>query len=165
MKLADSRRRITCVLEGHKATTLGASGPRLKHHVGVQNRADRLEVVLQVLPRHVPAEVAHVHRGAAPTSTATTTHGPRRLCGIWGRAAGGTGRHPRRLSGWLDVRTTATATIRRRVYVIKAHVKSRSHPCACRAPQLPSGESLSSPRPLGRLQCGRRDWRRVASPT
>ena len=65
VQLADRGCSVARVLERHEAAALGARRPWLQHHVGVKHWSDGLEVILEILPRDVPRQVAHVHRRAA----------------------------------------------------------------------------------------------------
>ena len=75
MQLGDRAVGISFVLKGDETAPLGAA-VRLLHHVGVQHRPDRLEVVLQVLPAHCPCQVAHVDVLAAALATAAESATP-----------------------------------------------------------------------------------------
>ena len=60
----DGARGVVGVGKGHEAAPLRPP-VRSDHHVRMQHLAHRAEVVLQILPRRLPREVAHVDLGAA----------------------------------------------------------------------------------------------------
>ena len=90
---ADRRGRVARVGECDKAAPLGAGRARLHHHVGMQNLTNGLEMILEVLPRHVPRQIAHVHRLATLRLSAATALARALGCGIgrWPANGAGTG--------------------------------------------------------------------------
>ena len=88
VQLGNGGRRVTGVLKRHEATALGACSARLKHHVGMQNVANRFEVIFEVLPRYVPREVADIDAGA---TTARGSHCARAFGGVRSGPAGNAG--------------------------------------------------------------------------